>query len=321
MSKVKRCLPLLAVIALLLCGCGTDIPEITVNDYIVKFTVRAQGEYMLTGGDTGVTDGQMRLLLESVRSGYENALTSNIWSMEVKNIQFGEYVDNLVLNMASRLVLVNMLAEEKHIELSEQELSECHDNALAYYEEHADGLGYIKQDELLDLFVMMRLSDKVYDELTRDVNIQISMDEARIIKIQYIYADASNAVSSEKQIEKLENAQNEFAEGADFSALAGKYSDSTEYEAEIGRGELEESFETAAFNLDSGQISDVVSCDNGWYLIYCVDDNVAGKSESQAESLIQKRRNGKFEEYLGEFSRGKNLILDENKWEKLSSRE
>ena len=319
MSKAKRCIALFIVTAFLLCGCSVDIPEITINGYIVRFNTGNQGEYMLTGGDTGVTDGQVRLLLEAVRDGYESALTSNIWTMEVKNISFEEYVDRLVLNMASRLVLVNMLAGEKHIELNKQELEECNDKAAAYYEEHTDSLKYIKKDELFDLFAMMRLSDKVYDELTRDVDTQISVDEARVIQIEYIYA-AFGSSGSSNQLEKLKKAQAEFEDGADFSALAGKYSDSTEYTAEIGRGELEESFEEAAFNLDSGQISDIVRCDNGWYLIYCIDDNVAGKSESQAESIIQRRRSEKFDEYLGEFSSKVSLVLDESKWEKLSTR-
>lgn len=35
----------------------------------------------------------------------------------------------------------------------------------------------------------MVLSDKVYDELTRSVDTQVSVDEARVIRIQYIYSD------------------------------------------------------------------------------------------------------------------------------------
>lgn len=317
MLKVKKCLIFFSIAVLLLCGCSVYMPEITINDYIVKLSTGADGEYMLSGGDIGITDGQVRLLLESVRSGYESALTSSIWNMEVNNVPFGEYIDNLVLDMSLRLVLVNMLAKEKHIELSEQERSACEHKAEAYYLEYAGGIDYINMDELNNLFIMMQLSDKVYDELTRDVDTQVSMDEARIIKIQYIYEAASD--DSAGQQEKLEKAAAEYEEGADFAALAVKYSDSAEYSAEIGRGELEKSFEEAAFNLDSGQISDIVNCNNGSYLIYCIDDNVAGRSESQAESIIQRRKSEMFDEYLGEFSKGVSLLLDERAWERLGS--
>lgn len=166
---------------------------------------------------------------------------------------------------------------------------------------------------------MMVLSDKVYDELTRSVDTQVSVDEARVIRIQYIYSDKSGEASS--KIEKLEKALEEFQAGEDFAALVSKYSDSPDYTAQIGRGELEKSFEDAAFNLDTGQISDIVSCTNGWYLIYCIDDNVTGKAESQTESIIQKRRNEQFEKHLGDFSDGVELIIDDRQWEKLSSQE
>ena len=118
----------------------------------------------------------------------------------------------------------------------------------------------------------------------------MSVDEARVIRIQYIYSDKSRDASS--KVEKLEKALEEFQAGEDFTALVSKYSDIPDYTAQIGRGELEKSFEDAAFNLDTGQISD-----------------------------IQKRRNEQFEKHLGDFSDGVELIIDDRQWEKLSSQE
>lgn len=317
--RVRLCLCILIFTVFCSCGCSSGRTKATINGYTFTLTTGSGDEAVIRGGDEYITSAQVRVLLEAVRTGYENALTSDIWTMELANRSFKAHVDNMVLDMAARLVLVNMLADDKHIALSDSELADCTARADAFYDEHSEDIAYIKKDELEKLFAMMVLSDKVYDELTRSVDTQVSVDEARVIRIQYIYSDKSGDASS--KVEKLEKALEEFQAGEDFAALVSKYSDSPDYTAQIGRGELEKSFEDAAFNLDAGQISDIVSCTNGWYLIYCIDDNVAGKAESQIESIIQRRRNEQFEKHLGDFSDGVELVLDDRQWEKLSSQE
>lgn len=52
--------------------------------------------------------------------------------MELANRSFKAHVDNMVLDMAARLVLVNMLADDKHIALSDSELADCTARADAF---------------------------------------------------------------------------------------------------------------------------------------------------------------------------------------------
>ena len=313
--RVRRICALACVAAVLLCGCSSDRPELDIKGYTIRFTTGIENEALIDGEGVSLTDGQVKLLLSAVRDGYEAALTADIWAMELDDVPFGSYVDDMVLDMAARLVLVNMLAQDKHIELNAGESADCEERAETFYSEHAQTASYVTQGEVTELFEMMRLSDKVYDELTRDVDTQISVDGARVIKIQYIYSKSTDSAA----VRKMNRALDEYENGADFASLAGKYSDSQVYSAEIGRGELEQSFEEAAFNLDAGQISDLVRCENGLYIVYCVDDNVAGKAESQAESIIQRRRSEQFESSLADFSKGITLSLDEKAWEKLKS--
>lgn len=313
--SMRRICALVCVAAAVLCGCSSDRPELDIKGYTIRFTTGIEKEALIDGEGVSLTDGQVKLLLSAVRDGYEAALTSDIWAMELDKVPFGSYVDDMVLDMAARLVLVNMLAQDKHIELNAGETADCAERAELFYSEYAQTASYVTQGEVTELFAMMKLSDKVYDELTRDVDTQISVDEARVIKIQYIYSKSSDAAAESR----LDGVLEEYENGADFASLAGKYSDSQVYSAEIGRGELEQSFEEAAFNLDAGQISGIVRCDSGLYVIYCIDDNAAGKAESQAESIIQRRRSEQFESSLADFSEGITLSLNERAWEKLKS--
>ena len=296
---------------LMLTGCNLDGRSVTIKNYTFELVTGTHEDSVIRGGDFGLTAGQLRLLLTGVRDGYEAALTSSIWDMQLDDVSFGEYVDDTVLDMAVRLMIVNMLAADKHIELGDAETADSTASADAFYDEHEEELTYISRAEVEALFEMMRLSDKVYNELGKNVDTDISMDEARVIRIQYIY--------SKDSMKKLQDALTEYDDGAAFSALAAKYSDSAEYTAEIGRGEMEKNFEDTAFNLDEGQVSGVISCNNGFYLIYCVNDNVEDKTDSQKERIIQKRQKEQFENFFNEFSKNVVLSFDKKAWDRITA--
>lgn len=306
--KLKlRVMLLLLVTAVTLCaGCSRNKEGITIKGTTFYLSTGLEESAVMKGGDFSLTEAQIRLLASSVRRGYEDVLTTGIWNVDINGKLFGDYVEESVLDMCARLLLVNMLAADKGIKLDDAEFVYCETNAEKLYNENKEELEYIDLEEVKKLFVMMHLSDKVYDELTKKVDTEVSIDEARIIKIQYIYSKDSR--------KKLEKALTELEEGADFLNLVQKYSDSQDYQAEIGRGEMIMEFEEAAFNLEQGQVSDIISCDNGFYLIYCVDDNVEDKAESQKERIIQKRRQEQFNTFFNDYSKNVKLYFDEKLW-------
>lgn len=310
MWKGRRGLSLLGCLILsvfLLTSCNPFSEKgVTVHGTTFYFTQGIDDTAVMKNGEFSLNEGQLCLLLNSVRKGYSDILTADIWEMEIEGRTFSDYVEEAVQDMAARLLLVNMLADQKGITLTEQEQEAVSARAEEFYEERADELSYISKGDTEKLFLMLVLSDKTYDELTKNVNTEISMDEARIIKIQYIY--------SRDSIKKLQNAMEELEEGYEFLTVAAKYSDSQEYTAEIGRGEMISEFEETAFNLDEGQVSGIFACDNGYYIIKCVNDNVEDKAEAQKEKILQNRREEQFKSFLNAFAKNAYLYFDEEKW-------
>ena len=82
---------------------------------------------------------------------------------------------------------------------------------------------------------------------------------------------------------------------------------------------MDKNFENTAFNLDEGQISSVISCNNGFYLIYCVNDNVEDKIDSQKERIVQNRQKEQFENFFNEFSKNVVLSFDKNAWDRITA--
>lgn len=79
-------------------------------------------------------------------------------------------------------------------------------------------------------------------------------------------------ISKEEAIEELRKYQNRLNQGEKFEDLAHERSDCSSYKrgGDLGyftRGEMQPSFESAAFQLPVGEVSDVVESDSGVHLI------------------------------------------------------
>lgn len=310
MLKLRRCFAVCAGVFLIaaLTGCSVNSgPSFKINDTIFYFVTGREEDAVMKSGDYRITKGQARLIISLMQDNYAELLTENIWSYQIDGEDFSSYVYESAESMAARLLLVVMMADEMGIKLENEELEQVSVKVRAFYEGYGkEGLEYITEEEVNELFSMFELSDKVYVELTRNVDTEISVDEARIISIQYIY--------SKDSMKKIDNALIDLEAGYEFITVAMKYSDSKEYMAEIGRGELSREFEEAAFNLDAGQISEMVICDNGYYLIKCIDDNIAEKSELQRSVIIENRKQEQFDKFLADFANGTYIEFDEQMW-------
>ncbi|MFO7765583.1 MAG: SurA N-terminal domain-containing protein [Pelovirga sp.] len=93
-------------------------------------------------------------------------------------------------------------------------------------------------------------------------------------------SDDNDADTINKRRQLAEDIRQQLREGADFAELAKRHSDDTASAADggdlgyFGRGTMVDKFETAAFALRPGQISDVVETEFGFHIIR-VDDYIA----------------------------------------------
>ena len=69
--------------------------------------------------------------------------------------------------------------------------------------------------------------------------------------------------------------------------MARETNENPEYEYELRRGEMEKNFEEAAYNLASGEVSDVVEAGGRYYIIKCVSDNEKTKTESNRNDIME----------------------------------
>ena len=101
-------------------------------------------------------------------------------------------------------------------------------------------------------------------------------DQIQVSHILISHIEAYNASSEFTKVEAekcIQDLKSKIISGSDFSALATEFSDCPSAEkggdlGMFGRGAMVEAFDTAAFDLDVGEVSDVVETEFGYHLIY-----------------------------------------------------
>lgn len=313
--KKSKCFKFICIFfifnTLFISGCNLRENGITIKGVTFCITNGLEKSAVMRSGAYELSKGQCKALMNIVCNGYTEVFTSDVWDTKLNDIEFTRIVSDLVKDIAARLILVNLLADDKGISLSPEQENDVENKILVLYDKEIINIEDVSLDEARALIRMIILSDKVYSELTQKVNTQVSLDEARVVEVQYIF--------SKDSIKKLENSKKDIESGIDFLAVAAKYSDSNEYVAEFGRGELALEFEEAVFNLNKDEVSDIISCDNGYYIVKCINDNVKDRAQAQKTKIIDKRKKEQFLSYLKDFSRDVSIYFDEKMWNKIYS--
>lgn len=249
-----------------------------------------------------------KLILATQRNNYQEELGEEIWKVNVDGVSMEEKLKEVVKLKLAELKTISMLAKEKNILLSNSEKENISKAAEAYYgeltEEEKESLGITKED-IYTLYEYFRVSEKLYDLTVNSADVEISDEEARVIKVQYCFVKTYYIDENNNEIEldedgkaaaenRIHEAYTRLQSGTDFSVIAKEYSDDTIYEYEFGRGEMEKNFEDAAFQLENGGISEIITGEKGFYIIKCINSYDELKTEENKRQLLEEYKNKAF---------------------------
>lgn len=254
---------------------------------------------------------EAKILMSDAKAEYEKMMGSDIWSQSVGEVTFEQYAKEQVKAKLIRVQCMNLMAKEKGVVLSRTQTEAVSNAVDVYYsgltEQQIKDLK-ITKDKLKQMFTEFAIADTLYDDMTSNLEFEISADEARVISIQYIYADS---------MDKINEAKNRVEGGETFYLVAKEYT-GEDYECELKRGQMVEAFEKVAFNLKTGETSDVVEVDGKYYIIKCTSDNENNKTEANKLAIVEQKRLEAFNATFEAYEAKKYVSVNKKAWEKMS---
>ncbi len=342
MKAAKRILPSLLLI-LLLTGCSpqerirsfASLPGrfrdfLHSGSHVIITTGLTENE-LFRVGDIVCTPAEYRVYLINMQKLCEAGFTDALWEGEEGRALAASVKDNALARI-SRIKTMVLIANEQEITLTESEERRAADAAAAWYENLSEAdlaaMGSPDPETVRHLVTEWVLADKVYQYIIRDIDPEISDDEARRVTVGQIVLRLkkgdNDSVGSpdEERIRELNRRASqiraEWEAGADFGELAARYNEAERSELTFGRGEVDPELEEVAFALGNGEVSEPFLTDAGVTLLYMKNVNDPAETDANKKRIIYERRREVFGEKYDAFAAELPRTMDDNLYKQIS---
>lgn len=299
--------------------------------------IAKNGNSVMEVGDAKVYYNEAMVYLKSVQENYETDYGKEIWDCDIfgDGRTFGDIIKDEIMKQIMEVKIICNQAAELGITLSEEELSDARKLAR----EHYSGLTmtdkekyFFTQELLVNVYNDNMLAEKVYETVTLNVNTEVSDYEANQRTLQHIFVrnyklndeGKREEISADEKLqayEKLESLREKALETEDFYSLAESNTEDKVIENTFGRMNLPEGypeeFTRAVFSLKTGEVSNIITTAEGWYLIYCVNEYNKDATISLKESIIEQRRSDMFSELYTKWSADYDIVVNSETWKSI----
>ncbi len=325
--KTKWIAFVLCVVLLALTGCG----KASDGTKVVLTTGFLRGEVFRIEEESCM-EPEMMVYLTNIQNRYEAVYGNSIWETKIKGITLEENVKEMALAKMAQIKAMTLLAKKHNVTLNESEKQKVGEAANAYYQslnkKEIELMG-VNEDTIVNLYEEYALSEKLYHYLIKDINPEISDDEARTITVSHILIKTYKLDENGEKIEDTDYAKKEerkraqeickrAKEGEDFDELIAKYSEDEVETYSFGKGEMEPEFEEAAFNLGTDEISDVVQTQYGFHIIKCISTFNREVTDANKIKIVEERKEEVFGDEYNSFVASLTRNLNKDLWKQMT---
>jgi len=281
---------------------------------VVFTTGIGEGNIMKLSGQTMSKGEALFAFLKGIHE-YNTSFGDGIWDREINGMTMEDYLKTNIKARLSETKSMCLFAEEKGVKTDSALLEEAEVSANEWIatlgEDYLNEHG-VSTDDVKQFFVDELLSKKVYNTLIAGVDYEISDSETKVIEVYYIYFG-----NDEDAQDKANEALTKAKAGEDFVSLVKEYSKDEDYDYIFGHNESYKEFEDAAFALADSEISDIVSCENGYYIIKCIEDYMIEETKANREKIVENLKKKAVEEEYIPFAKELALEFDNDYWDSL----
>ena len=271
---------------------------------------------------------EMMLYLVTLQNQYENVYGSEIWNVELEGRGLEQNVKDNALARLAQIKTMNLMASSYGTSLTTKEVELVGEAAKEFYDslnETEKSFMEVDYDTVFNAYTEYALAQKLYGYIIKDINPEVSDDEARTIKVRHIliktYAKDGTGKkipytenSRRKAKEKAEEAYALAMEGADFDELIRTYGDNEVGTISFGKGEVDPTLEEKAFNLSNGQISEVIETEDGYVILKCISTFDKAETDANKLKIVEEKRKEVFAEQYNAFVEPLTRHLNQKLW-------
>lgn len=273
---------------------------------------------------------EFMVYLTNAQKEYENILDDLIWDKTSDGVTLEEKLKDTVLAKISRVKAMALLAADQGIELTEEEKDLATQAAKEYFmslDEKELELLDISLEQVQNMYFEYALANRVYSYIIKDINPEISDDEARTISVAHILIKTYSMNGKGERVEytprmkekAYQEAQEVLSrlETEEFEQVMAQCNEGEENYYTFMHGQMEENFENAAFMLGKGEISDIIETPDGYEIIKCLSPFDQVQTDQNKVQIVEERKKAAFDGIYEEFIAGLNKNLNEPLWEEI----
>jgi foldase protein PrsA len=308
LMRVKKTALLLVVmilsISVVLNGCG----------FIKKNPQADAATVVATIGEEKISKAQFNQMFDIFKVQYEQQYGADIWNKDVDGRKYIDVMKEKVLDMLVDIKVQEQEAAKAGITATDDEINAEVEKARNYFDSEEKfnefltsqkmTMEYLKDSIRKDILV-----NKLKEKLTvnaavtdEDVAAYYASNQSQFMSIKASHILMKDEAKAKEVLEKAKSGEN-------FNDLAVQYSEdpsAKENKGELGyfrKGDMVSEFETAAFALQTGQISNLVKTDFGYHIIKMEDKKIDKLEDVAAElknSLLSNKKDTQYQGLLEE---------------------
>lgn len=239
------------------------------------------------------------------------------FARSVGDITMDEYLKESVEEEMVMLACMVFIADDLAIYLTDDEIAQSAlDAEEAFFEislEYDTTAWGITLEDVENLYEKQALYEKVYSELTDSVTMEISETDTKVIEVNFVL------FPEDTTIDEAERLRAKISAGVSFESACEALGYEPYMNITIKKGDMVSAFESVAFALSDGELSECTETVDGIYLIECVEDYLEAESAANYNAVITEAKDEIFETTYSDFLNSVEIRINDSFWEDISA--
>ena len=327
-TRIKRLLWLPVILLLevfLLSGCDKDKTKIV-------FTTGFEEDVVFKIEDISCTKSEIMIYLVNTENIYDEVFGEKIWKVPYDGKDVESRYKETILARISQIKAMNLYAKEIGVNLNDEEKKNISMAANEYFSSLSNEekqLFNVSEDLLYNMYAEFAVANKVYEEVTKGVNPEISDDEARTVTIRSILIKTYNIDENGNKIQYSQQMKadamkrayeilGKIKAGEEFEILEADYNEDEKSSYSFARGVMPKVIEDAAFNLDEGEVSDVIESEYGYHIIKVISNFDEEQTDINKQLIVSKLKEEAFVETYDNYIKTLTSSINMDLWNSIS---